>query len=309
MKNDIAIVLCFYNGKESIASQVDSIFNQDYKKFDLYIFDDASETPFNIRNLNLNASQIDRIKVFYRNENLGYAYNFLNGLKEINDNYKYYCFCDQDDIWLPNKLSNSIREISKFDHNKPCLYGSRTKLVNYNSTKDMGLSPLFKGPFNFKNALIQNFAGGNTMMMNFKAKELISTSYFYRDIVSHDWWCYQIISGAGGIIIYDKHPCLLYIQHEKNIVGSNKSILSKIKRLIKLLKGDYKQWNNINTKLLIKNEKLLNNKNKLILRKFINARNTNNIFSKMYIFFKIGIFRQSYTENIFLFIAFLLNKV
>ena len=309
MKSDVAIILCFYNGHESIVNQVDSIFNQDYKNFDLYIFDDSSETQFNIQSLNLKVSQKNKIKVFYRKENLGYAYNFLNGLKEINNNYQYYCFCDQDDIWLPHKLSNSIREISKFDQTLPCLYGTRTKLVNCNSTKEMGLSPLFKGPFNFKNALIQNFAGGNTMMMNYKAKELISTSIFNRDIISHDWWSYQIISGAGGTIIYDKHPCLLYRQHETNLVGSNKSILSKIKRLIKVLKGDYKQWNDINTKLLIKNEGLLSNTNKLILRKFINARNSNNIFSKIYIFFDSGIFRQSFISNIIFFIAFLLNKV
>ena len=41
------------------------------------------------------------------------------------------------------------------------------------------------------------------------------------DIVSHDWSTYQLISGSGGIINYDKKPTLDYRQHSSNLIGSN----------------------------------------------------------------------------------------
>ena len=309
MTKNVAVLLGYFNGERYISSQIKSIFNQDYKDFDIYIFDDASESKFDISKLNFINAQKQKIKIKNRDKNVGYAYNFLEGLKSLPNNYKYYCFSDQDDIWMSFKLSTAINKIDKFQKQIPCLYGSRTKLVNKNISRTIGYSPCFKGPFNFKNALIQNFAGGNTMMMNLEAKKLISETHFSENIVSHDWWCYQLISGSGGKIIYDEKPSLLYRQHEDNVIGSNKGILAKILRFKKVIKGEFIHWNDINTQLLQINSRFLNKKNKVILERFIYVRKINNPFIRLFIFFRIGLFRQTFLSNISFFIAFLLKKV
>ena len=38
-------------------------------------------------------------------------------------------------------------------------------------------------------------------------------------VTLHDWWAYIVVSGAGGRIVYDPDPVVLYRQHEGNLVG------------------------------------------------------------------------------------------
>ena len=70
---------------------------------------------------------------------------------------------------------------------------------------DLGLSPFHGRPPGFRNALIQNIAGGHTMVMNRAAREILIDSGV-RDAFLHDWWTYMIVSGAGGRVFYDLHP-------------------------------------------------------------------------------------------------------
>ena len=59
------------------------------------------------------------------------------------------------------------------------------------------------------------------MVFNRAAKNLIVEASLNTPVVSHDWWCYQIVTGAGGHVMYDPEPCLKYRQHGKNQIGAN----------------------------------------------------------------------------------------
>ena len=107
--------------------------------------------------------------------------------------------------------------------------------------KPIGLSPLFKAPLSFENALVQSIAGGNTMLFNEETRKLLATTRESSHIVSHDWWSYILVTGCGGEVCYDPESTLNYRQHSQNLIGSNISIRGRLQRLRRLLKGTFKK--------------------------------------------------------------------
>ena len=100
----------------------------------------------------------------YKGPKKGFAQNFLSLASKKSIKSSLYCFCDQDDIWIPEKLEKAIEKIDKNEKFKiPILYGGRTIYIDENKNR-IGFSPLFKKEPKFNNALVQNIAGGNTMV-------------------------------------------------------------------------------------------------------------------------------------------------
>ncbi|RPG18008.1 MAG: glycosyltransferase [Pelagibacteraceae bacterium TMED124] len=308
----VACILAYYNGSEFIKDQLQSIINQKQETFDLTIFisDDNSQESFpSLENLNIDQN-ID-LEIFYRksNYNLGYAKNFISSLNLIGSEYDYYCFSDQDDVWLSNKLEKAIRSIEKLSTKKPVLYGGRTTYYDAECSRKLGYSLLFKKKPSFRNAIIQNICGGNTMVFNNHARNIIVKSITNNfEIVSHDWWCYQIISGSGGIVYYDKLPFIKYRQHGNNILGANNFQRAKLSRIISLLAGNFRIWNNINLEALNKNRILLTKENQLILSK-LNECRKHSLLRRIISFYSLGIHRQTNFGNLALLIAIILKRL
>lgn len=308
----VACILAYYNGSKYIKDQLQSIINQKQESFELNIFisdDNSGESFPSLENLIIE-KDID-LKIFYRNSNcnLGYAKNFIYSLKLLYSKFDFYCFSDQDDIWLSEKLEKAIGSIEKFSTEKPILYGGRTTYYDAECSKKLGYSVLFKKKPSFCNALIQNIAGGNTMVFNNHASKIITKSITRKfDIVSHDWWCYQIISGAGGIVYYDKSSFIKYRQHGENEVGANRSKRAKLSRIISLLLGNFRIWNSINYYNLNKNKILLTKENQIILSKLLASRKYS-LFRRIISFQFIGIYRQTIFGNLALYIALILKRL
>src|SRR3546814_16990305 len=91
----------------------------------------------------------------------------------------------------------------------------------------------------FANAMVLGIAGGKPMVVNRSPHVLFQDACDLLNVPSHDWWAYQLKSGAGGRVYYDAEPNVLYRQHEANIVGSNSGISARLTR-IRLLLGDRK---------------------------------------------------------------------
>ena len=172
----VAIILGFYNGNKFLVEQLKSIISQTQNNLKIFIFNDKStQKILNLEKAYLRNSN-KKITLVNRKENHGFAKNFLLGLKDVGANFDYYAFSDQDDIWEDNKIEDAVKEISKFDFSKPVLYCSRTAYISNDSSKEIGSSRNFKKDAIFKNALIQNIAGGNTIVMNKEARNLIVSS-------------------------------------------------------------------------------------------------------------------------------------
>ena len=310
----VAIIIGYYNGEKFFSELIDSIFSQTFTNFQIFIFDDNSTIPLDISKLDLSNAQKKKIKVYRRKKNLGFCMNFLKGLSQIDDGYDYYSYCDQDDIWNKDKLSRGIKVMeSKGSHvskesNLPMLYGTKTSIVNKDCSKVLGESISIKRPLTFNNAIFQSFAGGNTMIFNLSTKKLITKKLNFVHPISHDWWTYLCVSGFGGKVFYDPNPSLLYRQHHKNQMGTNKSWSGRLIRLIALIKGDFKVCMERNLGSLKFVENILNPENKTVLEDFSKARKSNLIL-KLYLYKKSGVYRQNILGSFIFLILFIFNRI
>ena len=304
----VAIILGFYDGYEFINRQLQSIFDQTHQNFIIFVTDDNSKDNFSLEKLNINEINQKKIRIGFRNKNIGYAQNFLNALVSIDGYFDYYAFSDQDDIWYREKLEKAINYLEEYPDNQANLYGSRTELIGASEDKKLGKSIEFKKSPSFQNALTQNIFGGNTMVFNRNAFNLICLSNINQKIIAHDWWCYQIISGAGGNVFYDKNIYLKYRQHNNNLIGSNISFKDKWLRFCKVVNGNFKIQNDHNLKAIINNQNLLIKRNQIILTNFIKARKSN-FLKRIFYFAKSGVYRQTLIGNIALFIGVIIKKI
>ena len=311
-KSRVAVILGYFNGQDYISEQLESILNQTHSTVHIYVCDDNSEPRFAVDSLRFNNDQLSQISVGIRPRNIGFTNNFLYALANVYDDFEYYAFSDQDDIWREDKLEKAITALKKFSSNKPALYCARTEITDTKCEQTLGYSPILYKPPSFANALVQNISSGNTMVFNKAAKDLILKTIQNTTVVSYDWWCYQIITGAGGNIIYDNYTCLKYRQHSKNLVGAraaNTGWRAFFLRISKLLKGRFRKWNDINLTALSAHIHLLTATNQKMLDDFIQARQQSSLLKRLMLFKRSGIYRQTLLGNLGLFLGILLNRV
>lgn len=308
-KNKVAIVLGYYDGDTHLAEQLQSILGQSHQALHVFIADDRSSTPITKDVLGVDANkQLSKLSIGIRPKNVGFNINFIRALADIDQPFEYFAFSDQDDVWHANKLEKALSALSEVSADTPALYCARTEIADATCEQTLGYSPRFNKPPSFANALVQNIGGGNTMVFNRAARDLIISTAVGANVVSHDWWCYQIVTGAGGYVVYDPEPCLKYRQHESNLVGANKSWFARFVRIRGLLQGQLRTWNDTNLKALSEHAHLLTRDNRKILSDFIEARQSS-LIKRLFLFKRSGIYRQTLFGNLGLLIGVFLNKV
>jgi glycosyltransferase involved in cell wall biosynthesis len=229
MSCEIAIIMGTFNGAKYLKEQLDSIVNQTYKNWTLYITDDGS-TDETLKIIAEYQTKINNKIFLFNGPRKGFSENFLSLLNSDQISSDYFAFSDQDDIWLPTKLSHSLNIISKYGQDIPALYGSRAIIVDeLNHQKCISISTNLYPPC-FTNALIQSFCTGNTMFFNNPAREVIRVGHNL-NTVAHDWWSYLMVTGSGGHVYNDPQPTLRYRQHEKNVIGFKAPLGLRLKRI------------------------------------------------------------------------------
>jgi hypothetical protein len=190
----------------------------------------------------------------------------------------------------------------------PALYCGRTWICSATLRK-LRPSPLFNKDPNFKNAIVQSIGGGNTMLLNSKAIELVQQASQSLDrIASHDWWVYQLISGAGGHIVFDDEPMVLYRQHDNNVVGAGDSWLALFSRLQMVLTGKFQNWNTMNISALTAASRVLTPENRSLLTDFASVRRTT-MLDRIMCLRRSGIHHQTRLGNMGLWLAAVLNRI
>lgn len=303
----VAILLCTLHGQHYLAEQLQSVSAQTFMDWEVFASDDGSEDDTHALLLRQQAAWPAGKLTIHSGPAEGFAANFLSLICNASIQADYYAFADQDDVWEPNKLERAVAWLSSVPKDVPALYGTRTLLVDENN-QAKGLSPLFPKPPCFANALMQNIAGGNTMVFNKAARTLLREAGENIDVVTHDWWVYQVVSGCGGRVFYDAYPSLRYRQHNGNAVGLDTDWRARVGRIRLLAKGRFKGWNDRNVAALERIRDKLTPENQRILQQFKTAR-TQWLLPRLIGFWRAGIHRQSALSNVGLFLAALFNKV
>ena len=212
----IAVLLSTYNGEAYLAAQMESLAAQDSVVVDVFARDDGS-TDGTVGVLRAYAHLWPRLAEICSSSNLGPATSFLELLRSVPVDFDYYAFCDQDDVWMPDKLSRAVQKLLTTDSGTPALYCSRTLCVDQD-LRPIGERPLM-GTGRFEQLLFTNIAAGNTMVLNAAAAAIIRLSAPGRAVIMHDWWCALVIS-ALGVVVCDEHSSILYRQHQLNVLGA-----------------------------------------------------------------------------------------
>ncbi len=303
----VIVLMCTFNGATYLEQQLDSIEAQDLTSWRLVVSDDGSvDATLDILRERQKKWGNERLEI-RSGLREGFAANFLRLASDPAIVGDYFAFCDQDDYWFPNKLSRAIALLKAQGNNEePSLYCGRTVYTD-SSLKKIGLSPLFVHPATFRNALVQSIGGGNTMLFNARVKHLIESTCPVT-IVSHDWWLYQIVTGASGRVFYDREPTISYRQHSNNLVGENKGFLSRLRRLSWVIRGRYKLWNDLNTDALLKNKQFLARENVQILELFVLLRSAR-LKDRLRLIEVCGLYRQTWQGTASLIFAAIFKKI
>lgn len=306
-QSNVAILLCTYNGGHYLREQLDSIATQKHSNWVVWASDDGSKDD--------TRAILESYRAKWGAEKLsvqsgpakGFVANFLSLACKESIQADFYAFSDQDDVWELDKLSRAVAWLETVPPETPAIYCSRTRLVDANDC-EIGLSPLFKKPPSFAHALMQNIGGGNTMVFNNAARNLLRVAGEDVKVITHDWWAYLIVIGCGGIVRYDPVPTLRYRQHGDNLVGSNIALAARLARIKLLWDGRFEVLNGQHIEALKRIESHLTPQSKATLKLFRDAR-ARSLFPRIIGMLRAGVHRQTVLGNLGICFATLFKKI
>lgn len=215
MNPRVEILLSTFNPCWFLDDLVQSLQEQDYPSVRVTIRDDGS-TDAASSDLVRSYAGLPGFKVTFETH-VGVVTSFLTMLSRVADDVDYVAFCDQDDVWMPDKVSRAVTTLERtVSKDVPGLYCSRYAITDEKlSVRAYSIVPR-RGP-SFSNALVQNIAAGFTIVLNRAARRRIAHE-LPRAALMHDWWCYLVVSALGRVV-YDPFCSVLYRQHSANLVG------------------------------------------------------------------------------------------
>lgn len=214
--DDVVVLLSTYNGERYLAEQLESILSQKFEcNLTLIIRDDGSSD--NTRNILLAHEKANQNIILSFGDNVGVVQSFFELLKMANETLHadFYFLCDQDDIWLPDKIKRACGMLRM--QNGSCLYSSSLNVTDEHlQHKYVMKHSLAHSSYD---AIYTNAVTGCTAAWNKHFQELIRIPDGSEEVLMHDWWLY-LIAAFFGTHVYDERPSIMYRQHSANVVGA-----------------------------------------------------------------------------------------
>lgn len=221
----VVVLMSTYNGGRYLREQLDSVLNQTSVQVRLLVRDDGSvDDTVAI----LQEYQNKGLLKWYAGENLKPARSFMDLVYQAPE-AEWYAFCDQDDIWLNDKLAIAIQDLKEkgYSESQPCLYYGKPRVVN----QDMEVidNELWDDVRDdYSKSLIENKCTGCTMVFNQTLMKLVQKKNPHF-IVMHDEWIHKLCITVGGVTCWDTDVHMLYRRHDSTVTDVDKTtVLQKI---------------------------------------------------------------------------------
>jgi len=241
-KFNIAVLLAAYNGIEWIEEQINSISAQKDININIHIFISVDISK---------DGTLELCKKFEEENNFltvlsygdyfgGAAKNFYRLIRDVDfRDFDYVSFSDQDDIWLPNKLSQGI---SIFQNNDFEAYSSDVVAFWKDGRKKLVKKSYSQKKFDY---YFESPGPGCTYILRKNATELLKIFIIknwnqVKYIESHDWFIYAFFRSRNMPWFIDNKALMLYRQHNSNQIGSNFGFLAYSKRFKMIKNGWYR---------------------------------------------------------------------
>ena len=225
----VTVLLSTYNGEKFISEQIESLLAQHGVDVRILIRDDGSSDSTLQIIEGFRSAHPDLIQV-KSGPHKGFSGSFYSLVCEAGDS-DYYAFCDQDDVWLPDRLKTAVSMIDS-DSPVPEMYFSNATLTDSELKPVKPLYDDFSFPPLKSMRMTDNPSVGCTIVFNKMARD-----YFImadeNKIIYHDFWMYLICSYLGRVI-YDDRCSILYRQHKDNVMGrldKKKVWINRIKKM------------------------------------------------------------------------------
>ncbi len=263
----IAILMALYNGERHLQAQLDSLAAQSRDDWSLIIGDDGSQDASHRIVTDFARTRPEGQVAIADGPRAGPAANFRQLLRNMPESAEFAALCDQDDVWLPQKLEWAAKALTEAGE-APAIWCSRVMICTADLTPIAPTPGLRHAP-GFRNALIQNIVIGHTLMLNRAACRLIREAEREAgEVAMHDWWIYQLITGAGGRVIWEDRPSTHYRQHGRNLVGAPRGWRKSTAALKRMISGEQRRWNRTNLAALQASAHRLTPANRAVLAEF-----------------------------------------
>ncbi len=252
----VDIVLTTYNGERYLEEQLNSLLDQSYVQWRLIISDDGSKDG-TVTLLRRYEELDSRISIVNIERQGGVVRNFYKALCYSTSDY--LMFCDQDDIWLPDKVASMVNAIRSAEltlgNHIPLLGFSDLSLVDETGAvihesfyKFNRLEP--RNNMDFRYLSWRSSVYGCTVIFNKALLKKAMPMPF--DIPMHDHW-FALVAAKSGKVFYCPESKIYYRQHRDNVIGgaggsfveklcSHRKLYSNIKNAVKKCKL---QWGHI----------------------------------------------------------------
>ncbi|MBQ3006153.1 MAG: glycosyltransferase family 2 protein [Clostridia bacterium] len=215
----ISVALAAYKGEQYIAEQIESILLQLGENDEIVVSDDYPEGKTRDTVLSL-ASKDNRIR-YIEGEGKGVVKNFENALRNCTGDVIF--LCDQDDVWLPDKVESVMNEI----RNGACLvlHDASVTDANLNITDESYFSSHGSNASLIGNMIKNSFVG---CCMAFTKELMLETLPFPEELPMHDWWIALVALKKKRKTALLAKPLILWRRHGENVTGGKTSFAQKI---------------------------------------------------------------------------------
>ena len=196
----VSVIVTTYNRKELLIETLNSILSQTFQDFELIVVDNFSNYDFFSHIESFNES---KIKPFQNVNNGVIAINRNFGLKKATG--KYIAFCDDDDVWFPDKLERQIEQCEMFQHNSNVLIYSEVLLFGGVVKEEISNR---KGVKNINDLIKKNqIALSSTFITN---SELLEFDEDPNLVTSEDYALWLKLISNGYLPLFIKKPLVRY---------------------------------------------------------------------------------------------------
>ena len=200
-----------------LEEQLISLNNQTYENLNLIVWNDCPDDNFNYDKFFNKYITEFKFKIYKGEINLGSnkAFEKLTKLAKS----EYVAYCDQDDIWLPEKLSKLVLKMQETNADLICsdmfVIDKNSKVVADKITQVRPHQIFYKGLNLFEYLFSKNFVTGCTTLVK---TEFAKSVLPFPDEYVHDWWLGICAAKNNKLEMFDE-SLIKYRIHDSNQTG------------------------------------------------------------------------------------------